>query len=84
VQSQGLWFRKRIMNPWHVPLRLAWSLALPGILLLRAVVVVMRKRRFRRQLALSLPLIVALACCHSAGEFMGCWAGAGNSAEKLV
>jgi hypothetical protein len=98
VQSHGFWntfavhfhngrsiggFRKQTMNPWHVPLRLAWCLALPGILLLRPIVVVMRKGRFRRQLAWSLPLIMALACCHSAGEFVGYLAGAGNSPEKL-
>jgi hypothetical protein len=98
IQSHGFWntfavhfhngrsiggFRKQTMNPWHVPLRLAWCLVLPGVLLLRPIVVVMRKGRFRRQLAWSLPLIMALACCHSAGEFMGYLAGAGNSPEKL-
>jgi Glycosyl transferase family 2 len=98
VQSHGFWntfaihfhngrsiggFRKRTMNPWHVPLRLSWCLALPGILLLRPIVVVMSKGRFRRQLALSLPLVAALACCHAAGEFVGYLAGAGNSPEKL-
>lgn len=98
IQSQGFWntfaahfhngrsiggFRKRTIKSWHTPFRLAWCAVLPGVLLLRAIVAVMGKGRFRRELVLSFPLVTALACCHAAGEFVGHWVGAGHSPEKL-
>jgi GT2 family glycosyltransferase len=98
IQSHGFWntfavhyhngrsiagFRKRTMAPWKTPLRLAACFGLPGFLPLRATLAVIGKGRFLRELALSFPLMTALACCHAAGEFVGHWSGAGDSPEKL-
>jgi hypothetical protein len=98
IQSHGFWstfavhfhngrsiggFRRSMITAWQRPLRLAWCAVLPAALLLRALVAVVTRGRFRRQLALSLPLVVLLACCHSVGEFIGYWGGAGRSPEKL-
>jgi hypothetical protein len=44
---------------------------------------VIGKDRCIRQFVLSLPLIIALACCHAAGEMVGYWAGAGTSPQRL-
>lgn len=98
VQSHGFWksfaihyhngrsiagFRRPALGPWGRMARLAGALLLPGFLPLRAAAAVLRKRRFRRELLLSAPLIVALACCHAAGEIVGSCAGPGTSPERL-
>jgi hypothetical protein len=98
VQSHGFWntfavhyhngrsiagFRKSTLGRWRTAARLAACLVLPGFLVLRATAAVIAKRRFVRELALSFPLVVALACCHAAGEVVGHCAGPGKSPEKL-
>lgn len=98
IQSHGFWntfavhyhngrsiagFRKPTLQPWQTPLRLAACFVLPGFLLGRTAFAVIGKGRFLRELVLSFPLMIALACCHAAGEFVGHCAGPGNSPEKL-
>jgi len=98
VQSHGFWktfathyhngrsiagFRRLRAGTLELALRLAGCFLLPGFLTLRAIVVVTGKRRFLRELALSLPLVAGLACCHAAGEFAGYCAGAGRSPARL-
>jgi len=98
VQSHGFWnafaihyyagrsiagFRKLQSQSRIMWWRLSSCFILAPYLVLRSVMAVIQKRRFRRELILSLPLIAALACCHAAGEFVGYCTGLGNSAEKL-
>jgi hypothetical protein len=98
VQSHGFWnafavhyhngrsiagFRRAGLRPRQLALRIGSCAVLPGFLFYRSVSAVLRKRRFYREMVLSLPLVAALSVCHAAGEFVGCIAGAGHSPERL-
>lgn len=66
--------------------RLAFGLAaaaLPPVLLWRIVSRVLSKRRHRRELVASLPLLGVFVCAWAAGEVVGSWMGAGNSLERV-
>ncbi len=98
VQSHGFWrtfathyhngrsiagFRRVGAGAAELAARIASTAVLPAFLMLRSTAAVLRKRRFRRQLALSLPLMAGCACCHAAGELMGYAFGHGSSPERL-
>jgi hypothetical protein len=98
VQSYGFWHtfavhyhngrsiaghRKLGLRPWQLLVRMGSCAILPAFLLFRSVSGALPKRRFLRELLLCFPLMVALACCHGAGELVGCCAGAGRSPEEL-
>jgi hypothetical protein len=98
VQSHGFWntfavhyhngrsiagFRKLESRTVPLLLRIASCGVLPAFLVFRSLASVVPKRRFLWELALSLPLMAGLACCHAAGELVGYCAGPGTSPERL-
>jgi hypothetical protein len=64
-------------------LRGAASLALPPLLLCRIVTRVIAKRRHRAELVRSLPLLGVFVMAWSVGELVGCWAGPGDSLNRV-
>jgi GT2 family glycosyltransferase len=69
-----------------LPVRLAWaaaSTALPGLLVLRAVRNVWRRRAYRRRFLLAFPLVVLFSVAWSIGEFVGYLTGPGDSLVKI-
>jgi hypothetical protein len=98
IQSQGFWrtfevhyhtgrsiagFRKETLKSTGLLMRLCSCFLLPGFLLLRATKAVMEKQRFRKELLISVPLMLPLAICHSMGELVGYCAGPGSSPLEL-
>lgn len=61
----------------------AAAFALPPVLFGRIVARVVAKRRHRRELARSLPLLAAFVCAWAAGEVVGAWCGAGDALERV-
>jgi hypothetical protein len=64
-------------------LRLGSCLILPGFLLARAMLTVIRKGRQRVRLALGLPFLVLLVSCHAVGEGVGYLRGPGSSPHRV-
>ena len=61
----------------------AAAFALPPLLLARIVSNVRRAGRYRRELILSLPLLVVFVVAWAAGEVVGSWFGAGDALGKV-
>jgi hypothetical protein len=61
----------------------AAAFALPPILMYRTVARVLAKRRYRVQLALSIPLLVVFIASWTAGEIAGYWAGPADSLSRV-
>jgi glycosyltransferase involved in cell wall biosynthesis len=61
----------------------AAAFALPPLLMYRTVTRVLAKRRYRMQLALSLPLLVLFITSWTAGEIVGYWAGPSDSLSRV-
>lgn len=59
------------------------ALALPPVLLWRIVSRVLTKRRYRGQLAASMPLLAVFVGAWAVGEAVGAWFGAGDSLERV-
>ena len=98
VQSYGFWktfsihyhngrsiagYRKPGLSGSRRLLRLASCFVLPAFLVGRSTYPILQKRRFRKELLLSFPLMILLACCHALGEVVGYCAGPGHSPERL-
>jgi hypothetical protein len=69
-----------------LPRRLAYgaaAFALPPLLMYRTVARVLAKRRYRVQLALSLPLLVVFIASWTAGEIVGYWMGPADSLSRV-
>ena len=56
---------------------------LPPVMLMRTLTAVLPKRRYRGSIAIGLPLMIWLLCCHAAGELLGYLAGPGRSPEQV-
>jgi hypothetical protein len=63
--------------------RLAGCAILPPYLFARTLATILRKRRFVREGLASLPFVVLLVLCHTAGEVVGYVAGPGTSPQHL-
>ena len=61
----------------------AAAFALPPLLMYRTVTRVLAKRRYRMQLALSMPLLVLFIASWTAGEIVGYWAGPSDSLSRV-
>ena len=61
----------------------AAAFALPPLLMYRTVTRVLAKRRYRMQLALSIPLLVLFIASWTAGEIVGYWAGPSDSLSRV-
>ena len=61
----------------------AAAFALPPLLMYRTVMRVLAKRRYRLQLALSLPLLVLFIASWTAGEIVGYWTGPSDSLSRV-
>ena len=61
----------------------AAAFALPPLLMYRTVTRVLAKRRYRMQLALSIPLLVLFITSWTAGEIAGYWAGPSDSLSRV-
>lgn len=61
----------------------AAAFALPPLLMYRTVTRVLAKRRYRMQLALSIPLLVLFITSWTAGEIVGYWAGPSDSLSRV-
>jgi hypothetical protein len=98
AQSHGFWntfavhfhngrsiagFRRGDISTAELIWRLATRPAVPAILTLRAAIAVVRKRRLVGTFVVALPLVIALACCHTAGEVAGFIAGPGGSPQQI-
>ncbi len=98
VQSYGFWktfgvhyhngraiagFRKVELEIGPLLLRLGFCAVLPAFLLVRSGYSVIGKKRRLRELLLSSPIMIGLAICHAAGEFVGYCFGAGDSPRHL-
>ncbi len=68
----------RMARPMRA-LRALGCLVLPAVMLARTLRAVGRKRRHTRLLVASVPLMIALLCCHAAGELLGYLAGPADS-----
>ena len=69
-----------------LPKRVAYgaaAAALPPVLLWRIASRVLGKRRHRRELAASLPLLLLFVSAWAAGEVVGAWFGPGDSLERV-
>jgi hypothetical protein len=69
-----------------LPRRLAYgaaAFALPPLLMYRTVARVLAKRRYRVQLALSIPLLVVFIASWTAGEIVGYWMGPADSLSRV-
>jgi hypothetical protein len=69
-----------------LPRRLAYgaaAFALPPLLMYRTVARVLAKRRYRVQLALSIPLLVVFIASWTAGEIVGYWTGPADSLSRV-
>lgn len=61
----------------------AAAFALPPLLMYRTVARVLAKRRYRAQLALSIPLLVLFIASWTAGEIIGYWTGPADSLGRV-
>ncbi|HET9799816.1 MAG TPA: glycosyltransferase family A protein [Gemmatimonadaceae bacterium] len=61
----------------------AAAFALPPLLMYRTVARVLAKRRYRVQLALSIPLLVVFIASWTAGEIVGYWMGPADSLSRV-
>jgi hypothetical protein len=61
----------------------AAAFALPPLLMYRTVARVLAKRRYRVQLALSIPLLVVFIASWTAGEIVGYWTGPADSLSRV-
>lgn len=77
-------FRLQCMPWWERIVRLAGTVALPAFLLWSTLRAIWEKRRLWGQALASLPLLIAVVCCHTLGEFTGYIAGPGKSPERLA
>lgn len=72
-------FRLTAMPAAMRPLRALGCVVLPPVMLARTLWTVAGKRRHRKELLASVPLMVWLLCCHALGELLGYVAGPGDS-----
>lgn len=63
--------------------RMAYCTVLPGILIARTVVTVLRKGRNRLTVAAGFHFLIVFAICHSFGEFLGYLSGPGESPWRM-
>jgi glycosyltransferase involved in cell wall biosynthesis len=61
----------------------AAAVALPPLLLSRIVARVLTRRRYRADLARSLPLVALFVCAWAVGEVIGAWFGPGDSLSRV-
>jgi glycosyltransferase involved in cell wall biosynthesis len=61
----------------------AAAFCLPPLLFIRTVRGVVAKRRYLRQLAMSLPLLAVFVTSWAVGEIVGYWFGSGNALSKV-
>ena len=64
-------------------IRLGACLIMPPALLLRALILLLGKRRVLGKIITILPLLALLVCIRAAGAFVGFIAGAGSSPQQI-
>jgi hypothetical protein len=72
----------RMRRPGRL-LRALACLVKPPVAFSRTIRIVLRKRRFPRQVLASLPFMAWLATCHASGELVGYLLGPGDSPQRL-
>jgi hypothetical protein len=75
--------RLSAMSPAMRALRALGCFVLPPVMLVRTLRTIAGKRRHRKELIASVPLMVWLLCCHALGELFGYAAGPGDSPRHV-